>query len=215
LDVASVQDAIDSGKVEEETGFHASRNALQTVSLLDGINEHKFDACLGGARRDEEKSRAKERVFSVRDSFGQWDPKNQRPELWHHLNGHIFPGENVRIFPLSNWTELDIWNYIRDREIELPSLYFAHEREVFERDGHLLSACEYIPRKPEEKVEKRMVRMRTIGDMTCTAAVLSEAVELNDVIAEISSASISERGARVDDQRSDAAMEKRKRGGYF
>jgi len=188
---------------------------LQTVTLLDAIEEFKFDACIGGARRDEEKARAKERVFSVRDDFGQWNARNQRPELFDILNGRIQKGENVRAFPISNWTELDVWNYIKEEKIKLPSVYFAHKRKVFLRDGMIWSDSPYINKEPDEKVFEMIVRFRTVGDMTCTAAVDSQAFELDDVIAEIKSAEISERGARIDDKRSEAAMEKRKSVGYF
>lgn len=217
LIVRYVQDSINAGKVKEETGKYASRNALQTVTLLDGIEAHKFDACIGGARRDEEKARAKERIFSVRDEFGQWDAKRQRPELFDMLNGRIAVGENVRVFPISNWTELDVWNYIREENIPLPSIYFAHQRAVFERDGMLWADSEFINKTPEEQasVYETIVRFRTVGDMTCTAAVASEASDLDTVIGEIAAATISERGARIDDKRSEAAMEKRKAQGYF
>ncbi|MCG8577083.1 MAG: sulfate adenylyltransferase subunit 2 [Flavobacteriales bacterium] len=215
LIVRYVQDSIDAGKVKEESGRYASRNNLQTVTLLDGIEEHGFDACIGGARRDEEKARAKERVFSVRDDFGQWNARNQRPELFDILNGRIDKGENVRAFPISNWTELDVWNYIRQEKIELPSVYFAHSRKVFLRDGMIWSDSEFIHRDVDEEVFEMMVRFRTVGDMSCTAAVASEAFDLDDVIAEIEAAEISERGARIDDKRSEAAMEKRKEVGYF
>ena len=215
LIVRYVQDSIDAGKVREETGKYASRNALQTVTLLDAIEEFKFDACLGGARRDEEKARAKERIFSVRDDFGQWDAKRQRPELFDMLNGRIAVGENVRVFPISNWTELDVWNYIREEGIPLPSLYFSHQRQVFERDGLIWADSPYINKDSDEIPFEATVRFRTVGDMTCTAAVLSEATELDDIIGEIRSAKISERGARIDDKRSEAAMEKRKQQGYF
>lgn len=215
LIVRYVQDSIDAGKVKEESGRYASRNNLQTVTLLDGIEEHGFDACIGGARRDEEKARAKERVFSVRDDFGQWNARNQRPELFDILNGRIDKGENVRAFPISNWTELDVWNYIRREKIELPSVYFAHSRKVFLRDGMIWSDSEFIHRDVDEEVFEMMVRFRTVGDMSCTAAVASEAFDLDDVIAEIEAAEISERGARIDDKRSEAAMEKRKEVGYF
>jgi len=215
LIVRYVQASIDAGKVREETGKYASRNALQTVTLLDAIEEFKFDACLGGARRDEEKARAKERIFSVRDDFGQWDAKRQRPELFDMLNGRIAVGENVRVFPISNWTELDVWNYIREEGIPLPSLYFSHQRQVFERDGLIWADSPYINKDSDEIPFEATVRFRTVGDMTCTAAVLSEATELDDIIGEIRSAKISERGARIDDKRSEAAMEKRKQQGYF
>jgi len=215
LVVRYVQDSIDQGKVQEETGKYASRNVLQTQTLLDAIEELKLDACIGGARRDEEKARAKERVFSVRDSFGQWDSKKQRPELFDMLNGKIAIGENVRVFPISNWTELDVWNYIREEELNIPSIYFAHEREIIERDGMYWPYSDFLNTSEEEIPFKSKVRFRTVGDMTCTAAVLSNAEKLDDVIDEILSATISERGARIDDKRSEAAMEKRKKEGYF
>ncbi|MGB5821092.1 MAG: sulfate adenylyltransferase subunit CysD [Saonia sp.] len=216
LIVRNVQDAIDQGKVVEETGKYASRNTLQTTTLLDAIEEFKFDACIGGARRDEEKARAKERVFSVRDDFGQWDEKNQRPELFDMLNGEIEIGQNVRVFPISNWTELDVWSYIQKEQIEIPSIYFAHQRAVFMRDGLIWSAeDEVVFRSEDEVVEERMVRFRTVGDMSCTAAVLSYADTIDKVVAEIRDSKISERGARIDDKRSEAAMEKRKQQGYF
>lgn len=215
LIVRKVQDSIDQGKVQEETGKYASRNALQTVTLLDAIEELKFDACIGGARRDEEKARAKERIFSVRDDFGQWDPKKQRPELFDMLNGNINLGENVRCFPISNWTELDVWNYIKEEEIEIPSIYYAHKRMVIERDGLIWPASEYLNTTDEEQPYEATVRFRTVGDMTCTAAVLSEADTLETIIGEIASSTISERGARIDDKRSEAAMEQRKLNGYF
>ncbi len=216
LIVRNVQDNIDAGKVKEETGKYASRNMLQTETLLDAIEEFGFDACIGGARRDEEKARAKERIFSVRDDFGQWDEKNQRPELFDMLNGRIDLGQNVRVFPISNWTELDVWSYIQKEEIEIPSIYFAHKRKTFLRDGLIWSANdEVVFRDEEEEVEERMVRFRTVGDMSCTAAVLSNATEINKVVAEIRDSTISERGARIDDKRSEAAMEKRKQQGYF
>ncbi|MGN7819484.1 sulfate adenylyltransferase subunit CysD [Chitinophaga varians] len=215
LIVRNVQDSIDQGKVQEETGKYASRNALQTVTLLDAIEEGKFDACIGGARRDEEKARAKERIFSVRDEFGQWNAKMQRPELFDILNGKINIGENVRVFPISNWTELDVWNYIRREKLEIPSIYFAHEREIIERDGLYWPYSAYLNTTADEVPFRQKVRFRTVGDMTCTAAVLSEADKLEDIIAEIMEAKISERGARIDDKRSEAAMEKRKQAGYF
>ncbi|WP_257656577.1 sulfate adenylyltransferase subunit CysD [Parapedobacter lycopersici] len=215
LIVGYVQDSIDAGKVVEQKGKNASRNMLQTVTLLDTIAEHKFDACIGGARRDEEKARAKERIFSVRDEFGQWDPKRQRPELWNVYNGRIHKGENVRVFPISNWTELDVWNYIRRENIKLPSIYFSHERNVITRNGQLMAAAEFLNMDHEDIVEYRKVRFRTVGDMTCTAAVLSEAFEIDDIIEEIQQSKISERGARMDDKVSEAAMEDRKKGGYF
>lgn len=216
LIVRDVQDNIDSGRVKEETGRYASRNMLQTETLLDAIEEFGFDACIGGARRDEEKARAKERIFSVRDDFGQWDEKNQRPEVFDMLNGRIDLGQNVRVFPISNWTELDVWSYIEQEEVEIPSIYFAHKRKTFVRDGMIWSADDAVVfRDEEEKVVERMVRFRTVGDMSCTAAVLSDAVDIAKVVEEIRDSSISERGARIDDKRSEAAMEKRKQQGYF
>ena len=215
LIVRTVQDSINRGRVREESGKYASRNALQTVTLLDAIEELKYDACIGGARRDEEKARAKERVFSVRNEFGQWDAQRQRPELFDMYNGRIAPGENVRVFPISNWTELDVWNFIREQHIALPSIYFAHERDVFDRDGLIWADSPFINKTPDEQPYRTVVRFRTVGDMTCTAAVRSDATALDDVITEIRSAEISERGARIDDKRSEAAMEKRKRDGYF
>lgn len=215
LIVRNVQDSIDQGKVKEETGRYASRNMLQTTTLLDAIEEFKFDACIGGARRDEEKARAKERIFSVRDDFGQWDEKNQRPELFDMLNGQIELGQNVRVFPISNWTELDVWSYIEKENLEIPSIYFSHTRDTFVRDGLIWSASEHVYRDEEEEVEERTVRFRTVGDMSCTAAVTSYATTISEVVAEIRDSSISERGARIDDKRSEAAMEKRKQQGYF
>ena len=215
LIVRYVQDSIDQGKAKDETGKYASRNVLQTVTLLDAIEEFKFDACIGGARRDEEKARAKERIFSVRDDFGQWDAKRQRPELFDMLNGRISIGENVRVFPISNWTELDVWNYIREESMAIPSIYYAHKRQVIERDGMLWADSTYLNKSADEIPYETIVRFRTVGDMTCTAAVASEATELQDIIEEILSAKISERGARIDDKRSEAAMEKRKQQGYF
>ena len=216
LHVRNVQDNIDSGRVKEETGRYASRNMLQTETLLDAIEEFGFDACIGGARRDEEKARAKERIFSVRDDFGQWDEKNQRPEVFDMLNGKIDLGQNVRVFPISNWTELDVWSYIQKEHIEIPSIYFAHKRKTFFRDGLIWSADDQVVyRDEEEHVEERMVRFRTVGDMSCTAAVLSDAIDIAKVVEEIRDSSISERGARIDDKRSEAAMEKRKQQGYF
>lgn len=215
LIVGYVQDSIDQGRVVEQKGRDASRNPLQTVTLLDTITANKFDACIGGARRDEEKARAKERIFSVRDEFGQWDPKRQRPELWNIYNGRIHKGENIRVFPISNWTELDVWNYIRRENIELPSLYFAHQRDVISRNGQFMSAAEYLNIDQNDVVESRKVRFRTVGDMTCTAAVESEADQIDDIIEEIRASKISERGARMDDKVSEAAMEDRKKGGYF
>ncbi|PKV75275.1 sulfate adenylyltransferase subunit CysD [Pontibacter ramchanderi] len=215
LIVRYVQDSIDQKKVVEETGKYASRNVLQTVTLLDAIEEFGFDACIGGARRDEEKARAKERIFSVRNDFGQWDAKKQRPELFDMLNGRISLGENVRVFPISNWTELDVWNYIKEEQLAIPSIYYAHERETFERDGQILPYSSFITVSEDELVSTRTVRFRTVGDMTCTAAVESKAVAIEDIIGEILSATVSERGARIDDKRSEAAMEKRKQSGYF
>ncbi|MEP0264974.1 sulfate adenylyltransferase subunit CysD [Dokdonia sp.] len=215
LIVRYVQDAIDQGKVIEEKGKYASRNSLQTTTLLDALEEFKFDAAIGGARRDEEKARAKERIFSVRDDFGQWDEKNQRPELFDHLNGRISLGQNVRVFPISNWTELDVWSYIAKEKIEIPSIYFAHKRETFIRDGMIWSSDDAVYREEDEVVEERLVRFRTVGDMSCTAAVLSDAATLEKVVEEIRASTISERGARIDDKRSEAAMEKRKQQGYF
>ncbi|HJZ00403.1 MAG TPA: sulfate adenylyltransferase subunit CysD [Streptosporangiaceae bacterium] len=216
LIVASVQDSIDAGRVAEETGRHASRNRLQTVTLLDAIEEQRFDALFGGARRDEEKARAKERVFSFRDEFGQWDPKNQRPELWNLYNTRIRRGEHIRVFPLSNWTELDVWDYIEREELDIPSIYFAHERPVFERDGLLLAENPYVTRGEDEPVFGATVRYRTVGDMTCTGAVASAAGTVAEVIAEVAATRITERGqTRADDRTSEAAMEDRKREGYF
>ncbi len=216
LVVASVQESIDQGRVVEETGPRASRNRLQTTTLLDAIEEHAFDAVMGGARRDEEKARAKERFFSFRDEFGQWDPKNQRPELWNLYNGRHRKGEHIRVFPLSNWTELDIWQYIADEEIELPSIYFAHRRHVFRRDGMLMAVTDFLQPADGEEVFEAPVRYRTVGDATCTAAVESMAVSLEEVIAEVAASRITERGAtRADDKFSEAAMEDRKKEGYF
>jgi sulfate adenylyltransferase subunit 2 len=216
LVVASVQESIDSGRVVEETGPRSSRNRLQTTTLLDAIETHGFDAVMGGARRDEEKARAKERFFSFRDEFGQWDPKNQRPEVWSLYNGRHRKGEHIRVFPLSNWTELDIWQYIADEEIEIPSIYFAHQRDVFQRDGMLMAVTEFLQPNPGEEVFSATVRYRTVGDATCTAAVASNAVAIEDVITEIAASRITERGAtRADDKFSEAAMEDRKREGYF
>jgi sulfate adenylyltransferase subunit 2 len=216
LIVASVQKSIDEGRVVEETGPRASRNRLQTVTLLDAIEEHGFKAAFGGARRDEERARAKERVFSFRDDFGQWDPKRQRPELWSLYNGNVRDGEHVRVFPLSNWTELDIWQYVALEDIELPSIYFAHEREVFKRDGMLYAASEFVELLPGEEIFTESVRFRTVGDMTCTGAVRSTAVAMEDVVAEIAATRITERGeTRADDRVTEAAMEDRKREGYF
>jgi sulfate adenylyltransferase subunit 2 len=216
LIVASVQESIDKGRAVEETGPRASRNRLQTVTLLDAIAEHKFDAAFGGARRDEERARAKERVFSFRDDFGQWDPKNQRPELWNLYNGRIRKGEHVRVFPLSNWTELDVWEYIDSERLEVPSIYFAHEREVFERDGMLYAWREGAELLPGEEVFTERVRYRTVGDMSCTGGVRSDAVTLEEVVREIAATRVTERGeTRADDRVSEAAMEDRKKAGYF
>jgi sulfate adenylyltransferase subunit 2 len=215
LIVGSVQESIDQGKAVEEKGFNASRNVLQTVTLLDTIEREKFDAVIGGARRDEEKARAKERFFSHRDEFGQWDPKNQRPELWNIFNGKKNMGEHFRIFPISNWTEMDVWQYILSENIDLPSLYFSHEREVFVRDGVIMSASDFIPRRDTEKVKKQIVRFRTIGDATCTGAVSSGADSLEMIIEEVAASRTTERGTRSDDKRSEAAMEDRKKDGYF
>jgi sulfate adenylyltransferase subunit 2 len=216
LIIASVQDSIDAGKVIEETGRFASRNRLQTTTLLDAIAEHRFDAVFGGARRDEEKARAKERVFSFRDEFGQWDPKNQRPELWNLYNTRLHRGEHIRVFPLSNWTELDVWSYIERENLEIPPIYYAHEREVFERDGILLAVNEFLPRTEDEQPFTASVRYRTVGDMTITGAVASTAATISEVIAEIAATRITERGqTRADDRTSEAAMEDRKREGYF
>jgi sulfate adenylyltransferase subunit 2 len=215
LIVGYVQDDIDAGRVVEQKGKNASRNQLQTVTLLSTIAKNQFDACIGGARRDEEKARAKERVFSVRDEFGQWNPKSQRPELWDLYNGKIHKGENVRVFPISNWTELDVWNYIRRENIPLPGVYFAHERDVIVRNGQLMAASPFLNMDDEDIIFSKKVRFRTVGDMSCTAAVESEAFEIDDIINEISASKISERGARMDDKVSEAAMEDRKKGGYF
>ncbi len=216
LIVASVQETIDSGKVVEETGRWASRNRLQTATLLDALSENRFDAVFGGARRDEEKARAKERVFSFRDEFSQWDPKNQRPELWNLYNTRIHRGEHIRVFPLSNWTELDIWHYIDQQQLEIPSIYFSHQRQVFERDGILLADSTYVDRSDDEQVFETSVRYRTVGDMTCTGAVESTAASIAEVIVEIAATRITERGqTRADDRTSEAAMEDRKREGYF
>ena len=216
LIVASVQESIDKGRVVEETGPRASRNRLQTVTLLDAIEEHGFDAAIGGARRDEEKARAKERVFSFRDDFGQWDPKAQRPELWHLYNGRIRKGEHVRVFPLSNWTELDVWQYIEEEKLEVPHIYFAHQREVFRRDGMLLAVSPYVELMDGEEPFEASVRYRTVGDMSCTGGVESAAATLHDVVAEIAATRITERGeTRADDRVTEAAMEDRKKDGYF
>jgi sulfate adenylyltransferase subunit 2 len=216
LIVASVQDSIDSGRAVEETGRWVSRNRLQTVTLLDAIEDNRFDALFGGARRDEEKARSKERVFSFRDEFGQWDPKNQRPELWNLYNTRLKRGEHIRVFPLSNWTELDIWAYIERENLEIPSIYYAHEREVFERDGILLAVNEYLTLAEDETPFAATVRYRTVGDMTITGAVLSTAATVGEVITEVAATRITERGAtRADDRTSEAAMEDRKKEGYF
>lgn len=216
LIVRQVEDTIKAKQLTEPKGKFASRNALQTYTLLDTIEEFGFDACIGGARRDEEKARAKERIFSVRDEFGQWDPKLQRPELWNIFNGKIHKGENVRVFPISNWTELDVWNYIRREKIQLPSIYFSHEREVLEYEGQLVATSEFIRLEPTDKVTTKNVRYRTVGDMTCTAAVASSASSIDDIINEIIATRTSERGeTRIDDKVSEAAMEDRKKNGYF
>jgi sulfate adenylyltransferase subunit 2 len=216
LVIASVQESIDRGRVVEQTGPRASRNQLQTTTLLDAMAEHGFDAAIGGARRDEERSRAKERIFSFRDDFGQWDPRRQRPELWNLYNGTIHKGEQVRVFPISNWTELDVWQYVARERLELPSIYFAHEREVFRRDGMLYAASEFVERYPDEEPFTATVRFRTVGDMSCTGGVLSEARTLEEVVAEIAATRVTERGeTRADDRVSEAAMEDRKRVGYF
>ncbi|QRR03842.1 sulfate adenylyltransferase subunit CysD [Dyadobacter sandarakinus] len=216
LIVRFVEDTIKAKGLKEQTGKNASRNWLQTYTLLDTIEEFEFDACIGGARRDEEKARAKERIFSFRDEFGQWDPKRQRPELWNLFNGRIQKGENVRVFPISNWTELDVWNYLKRENITLPSIYFAHQREMILRDGKLLYNTPVIEKDSEDQIVTRQVRFRTVGDMTCTAAVESDAFTLDEVIAEIAVSRISERGeTRIDDQQTEAAMEDRKKGGYF
>lgn len=215
LIVASVEKSIADGRAQEEKGPTASRNRIQSVTLMDAIEEHGFDCCFGGARRDEEKARAKERFFSHRDEFGTWDPKNQRPELWMLFNTMKAPGEHFRVFPLSNWTELDVWEYIRHEKIDLPELYFAHEREVFTRQGVLYYKAPFMELLDGETVEKKWIRFRTIGDITCTGAVESKAVDLDTVISEIAASRVTERGTRADDKRSEAAMEERKREGYF
>ena len=215
LIVASVQESIDKGRVREEPG-NPSRNRLQTTTLLDAILEHQFDAVFGGARRDEEKARAKERVFSLRDEFGQWEPKAQRPELWSLYNGKIRKGQHMRVFPISNWTEMDVWQYIQREEIEVPSIYFSHERDVFRRDNMWLAVSDFLPPKDGEEVQRMTVRYRTVGDMTCTGAVDSQAANLEDIVLEVAAARITERGAtRADDAFSETAMEDRKREGYF
>lgn len=215
LIVRYVQDSIDTKRVVEQTGRNASRNKLQTVTLLDTIEEFQFDACIGGARRDEEKARAKERFFSVRDEFGQWDPKRQRPELWNIYNGRIHKGENVRVFPINNWTELDVWSYLMKEGVELPSIYFSHKRPCIFRDGQYMAASDFIHLDHDDQIMEKTVRFRTVGDMTCTAAVESTADSFETVIEEIRTSKISERGARIDDKQSEAAMEDRKKGGYF
>lgn len=213
--VRFVQDSINKGKAVEEKGFNASRNVLQTVTLLEALEEFKFDVAMGGGRRDEEKARAKERFFSHRDEFGQWDPKNQRPELWNLFNGRKRMGEHFRVFPLSNWTEMDIWQYIYMEDIEIPDLYFTHKREVFNRDGVWLAFAPFMKLKPEEKVDTIDVRCRTIGDITCTGLTLSKANSLEDIIQEVAATRVTERGGRYDDKRSESAMEDRKKEGYF
>ena len=213
--VKYVQDSINTGTAVEEKGPNASRNGLQTVTLLEGLEDGKYDAALGGARRDEEKARAKERFFSHRDNFGQWDPKNQRPELWNIFNGRKHMGEHFRVFPISNWTEMDVWQYIMHENIPLPSLYFAHKREVVNRDGVLLSKSDFLNLKEGEQYEERVVRCRTIGDMTCTGVSESDAASLEDIVDEVASTRVTERGGRADDKRSEAAMEDRKKAGYF
>ena len=215
LIIASVQQSIDEGKVTEEKGINASRNKLQTTTLLDAIEEHKFDCAMGGARRDEEKARAKERFFSHRDDFGQWDPKNQRPELWNLFNGKKHFGEHFRVFPISNWTEMDIWQYISSENIKIPSLYFTHKRPCFERDGVIMAKTDFVETKESEVISEMQVRFRTIGDATCTGATLSDADDLNKIIDEVAASRITERGGRSDDKRSEAAMEDRKKEGYF
>jgi sulfate adenylyltransferase subunit 2 len=216
LIVASVQESIDKGRVVEQTGPRGSRNQLQTTTLLDAIEEHGFDCAMGGARRDEERARAKERIFSFRDDFGQWNPRAQRPELWNVYNARVRKGEHVRVFPISNWTELDVWQYIKREQLELPPIYFSHERDVFRRDGMLYAVSEYVERLPGEDPFRASVRFRTVGDMTCTGGVVSEARSLEEVVAEIATTNVTERGeTRADDRASEAAMEDRKRVGYF
>lgn len=215
LQVGLVQTAIDEGRIKEEKGYNASRNNLQTFVLLDELEKGKYDAALGGGRRDEEKARAKERFFSHRDEFGQWDPKNQRPELWNLFNGRKHFGEHFRVFPISNWTELDVWNYLAREAFPLPNLYYAHKRNVFERDGVLLPDCEYITRRPEEIVTEEMIRCRTIGDMTCTGVWRSTASTIEEIIEEVATSRLTERGGRADDKRSETSMEDRKKQGYF
>lgn len=215
LEVASVQESIDQGRAVEEKGPNASRNGLQTVTLLDAIEKHGYDAAIGGARRDEEKARAKERFFSHRDDFGQWDPKNQRPELWNLFNGKMSPGEHFRVFPLSNWTEMDVWQYIKREQIALPEIYFSHKRKVFERSGTLMALTEFVTLQDGETVSEEVVRFRTVGDATCTGCTRSQASSVDDIIAEVAAARQTERGTRADDRRSESAMEDRKRQGYF
>ncbi|MEY5047352.1 MAG: sulfate adenylyltransferase subunit 2 [Bacteroidota bacterium] len=215
LIVRSVQDSINRGTAQEEKGLNPSRNGLQTITLLETIEEFKFDACFGGARRDEEKARAKERFFSHRTEFGEWDPKNQRPELWNLYNGRKSVGEHFRVFPISNWTEMDVWQYIAAEQLEIPTIYFTHQREVVNRNGALLAKSDYITLIGNEKYEMQTVRFRTVGDMTCTGAVLSDAATLEEVIEEVAGARSTERGTRADDKRSEAAMEDRKKQGYF
>ena len=215
LVIASVQKSIDEGKVVEEKGINASRNKLQTTTLLDGIEEHKFDCAIGGARRDEEKARAKERFFSHRDDFGQWDPKNQRPELWNLFNGKKHFGEHFRVFPISNWTEMYIWQYILKENIKIPSLYFSHQRDCFVRDGVVMAKTDFIQTKPNEEIKQMQVRFRTIGDATCTGATISDADSLDKIIEEVAASRVTERGGRAYDKRSEAAMEDRKKEGYF
>jgi sulfate adenylyltransferase subunit 2 len=216
LVVASVQESIDKGRVQEQTGPRASRNQLQTTTLLDAIEEHQFDAAMGGARRDEERARAKERIFSFRDDFGQWNPRAQRPELWNLYNARIRKGEHIRVFPISNWTELDVWQYIARENLELPAIYFSHERDVFRRDGMLYAVSDFIERFPDEEPFRASVRFRTVGDMTCTGGVVSDAASIDEVVNEIAATNVTERGeTRADDRVSEAAMEDRKRVGYF
>ncbi|MCH2022207.1 MAG: sulfate adenylyltransferase subunit CysD [Saprospiraceae bacterium] len=215
LIVGSVQNAIDTGLVTEEKGYNASRNSLQTTVLLDELEKGQYDAAMGGARRDEEKARAKERFFSHRDEFGQWDPKNQRPELWNIFNGKKQYGEHFRVFPISNWTELDVWQYLMLEKVDLPSLYFAHKRKCFKRNGTILASCDYINMKPGEEIKEMLVRFRTIGDMSCTGAVESDADSMQKIVEEVAATRITERGGRSDDKRSETAMEDRKKQGYF
>jgi sulfate adenylyltransferase subunit 2 len=216
LVIASVQESIDKGRVREQTGPRASRNQLQTTTLLDALEEHGFDAAMGGARRDEERARAKERIFSFRDDFGQWNPRAQRPELWNLYNARIRRGEQIRVFPISNWTELDVWQYVARERLELPKIYFAHEREVFKRDGMLYAASEHVERLPDEEPFNATVRFRTVGDMSCTGGVVSDAASIDEVVTEIAATRVTERGeTRADDRVSEAAMEDRKRVGYF